>query len=41
MYDVELKFITDNETNNLTISGKIMNLFELNKKLKHARQKLF
>ena len=33
IYDIKLKNITDNETINLTISGKSMNSYELNKKL--------
>ena len=41
IYDIKLTNITDNELKTLTISGKSMKLFDLNKKLKVARQKLF
>ena len=33
IYDIKLTNITNNEIINLTISGKSMNLYELNKKL--------
>ena len=38
MYDNTVTNITDNEIFNLTISGKSMNLYESNKKLKVAKQ---
>ena len=38
IYDIKLTNITNNEIINLTISGKSMNLYELNKKLTVARQ---
>ena len=41
IYDIKLTNITDNEINSLTISGKSMKLFDLNKKLIVARQKIF
>ena len=41
IYDIELTNITNNEIINLTISGKSMNLYELNKKLTVARQNGF
>ena len=41
IYDIKLTNITNNETINLTISDKSMNLYELNKKLTIARQNAF
>ena len=41
IYDIKLTNITNNETINLTISDESMNLYELNKKLKLARQRGF
>ena len=41
IYDIKLTNITKNEIINLTISGKSMNLYELNKKLTVARQNGF
>ena len=37
IYDIELTKITKNEKIKLTISGKNMNLYDLNKKFKDAR----
>ena len=41
LYDTKLAKITNNETINLTISDKSMNLYELNEKLTVARQNGF
>ena len=41
IYDCKLTNITNNEIFNLTISGKSMNLYELNNKLTVARQNGF
>ena len=41
IYDIKLSNITNNEIINLSISDESMNLFELNKKLKLARQRGF
>ena len=41
IYDIKLTNITNNEIINLTISGKSMGLFEINKKLTVARQNGF
>ena len=41
IYDIKLTNNTNNEIINLTISGKGMNLYELNKKLTVARQNGF
>ena len=41
IYDVKLTNITNIEIFNLTVSGKSMNLYELNKKLTVARQNGF
>ena len=41
VYDIKLTKITNNEKFNLTISGKSMNLYVLNKKLTVARQNGF
>ena len=41
IYDIKLTNITNNEIFNITISDESMNLFELNKKLKLARQRGF
>ena len=41
IYDIKLTNITNNEIINLTISGKSMNLYELNKKSTVARQNGF
>ena len=41
IYDIKLTNITNNEIFNLTISGKSMKLYELNKKLTAARQNGF
>ena len=41
IYDIKLTNITNNEIINLTISGKILNLYDLNKKLTVARQNGF
>ena len=41
VYDINFKNITNNETVNLTISDKNMSLYELNKKLKIARERGF
>ena len=41
IYDIKLTNITNNETINLTISDKSMNLYELNKKLTVARENGF
>ena len=40
-YDINLTNITNNEIFNLTISGKSMNLYDLNQKLTIARQNGF
>ena len=32
IYDIKLTYMTDNETNNLTISGKSICLYDLSKK---------
>ena len=41
VYNIQLTNIRTNEIFNLTISGKSMNLCELNEKLKIARQRAF
>ena len=41
IYDIKITIITNNEIINLTISGKSMGLFEINKKLTDARQNGF
>ena len=41
IYDIKLTNITNNETINLTISDKSMNLYDLNKKLTVARENGF
>ena len=41
VHDIKLANITNNEICNLTISGKNMNSYDLNKKLKDARQNGF
>ena len=41
IYDIKLTNITNNETNNLTISDEILGLYELNKKLTIARERGF
>ena len=41
IYDIKLTNITNNEIIKLTISGKSMGLFEINKKLTVARQNGF
>ena len=40
IYDNKLTNITNNEINNISISDESMNLFELNKKLTLARQRV-
>ena len=41
MYEIKLTNIANNELINLTISGKSMNLYELNEKITVARQNGF
>ena len=41
IYDIKLTNVTNSETFNMTISGKSMGLFEINKKLNVARQNGF
>ena len=41
VYDIQLKGIGTNEIINLTIADKSMNLYEINKKLKTARESCF
>ena len=41
IYDIKLTNITNNETNNLTISDESLGLYELNKKLTIARERGF